>query len=124
VLGERLPPAEMEALAREVGHRIAAGYTVSGTLAQRAEQAVAALNGLGGLAELTVRNGRYEIQGYSCPFAEAAYGHPEMCQLAETLLVDLLGTPVRESCTREEPLRCHFAVQRQEAIAPADVDQA
>lgn len=123
-LGERLPPTEMEALTREVGHRIAAGQATSGTLAQRAEQAVAAINGLGGLAELTVRDGRYEIQGYSCPFAEAALGHPEVCQLAETLLADLLGVPVRESCMRGEPLRCHFVVQQREAVAPAGVDRA
>src|SRR5262249_10797891 len=85
VLGEQLTPAEVEHLAREVGRRMATGHGATGDLRQRAEQATALLNDLGGLAELEEGDSGYTICGYSCPLAEAVPGHPEVCHLAETL---------------------------------------
>jgi predicted ArsR family transcriptional regulator len=110
VLGERLTPAEVDGLAREVGRRMAAGQGATGDLGQRAQQAVALLNDLGGLAELEERDGGYAICGYSCPLAEAIPGHPEVCRLAETLLAEVIGTPVTECCERGESARCRFVV--------------
>src|SRR4051794_4109427 len=81
VLGERLTPADVDSLAREVGRRVAAGQAATGDLRQRAQQAVALLNTLGGLAELEERDEGYAICGYRCPLAEAVPGHPEVCHL-------------------------------------------
>jgi predicted ArsR family transcriptional regulator len=110
VLAERLPPAELDAALREVGHRLAAGHTAPpGDLRDRVTHGVALLNELGGLAEVEEHNGGFAIQGYSCPLAAAA-GHAATCRLAETLLSDVIGAPVCEHCDRADPPRCRFVV--------------
>lgn len=110
-LAERLAPEEVEAMLRAVGRRLAAGRAApTGNLRPRLEAAVETLNELGGLAELEERDGTFVIRGYSCPLAAAVPGHPEVCRLAETLLTEVTGAPVRECCDRGEPLRCCFAV--------------
>lgn len=110
VLTERLPPAELDAALREVGHRLAAGHQAPpGDLRARTEHGVALLNELGGLAEIEEHEGGFAIQGYSCPLAAAA-GHVETCRLAETLLTDVIGAPVCEQCERGTRPRCRFVV--------------
>jgi predicted ArsR family transcriptional regulator len=115
VLGERLGPRELEAALREVGRRLGSAFKVDGDPAHRLEAAVAALDELGGLAELEERDGRPLIIGFSCPLAAAVPGHPEVCRLAEALVQEIVGAPVRECCERAEPPRCRFEVD----IAPA-----
>lgn len=111
VLAERLAPEEVEAALRSVGRRLADGQaTPLGDLRLRLAAAVEVLNELGGLAELEERDGSFLIRGYSCPLAAAIPGHPEVCRLAESLLTEVVGAPVRECCERGEPLRCCFAV--------------
>jgi predicted ArsR family transcriptional regulator len=111
VLSERVPPAEMETLLREVGRRIAAGWNVSpGNRRERLEAAVSVLNQLGGLAELEQVDDHYYIHGYSCPLAAAVPGYPAICRLAETLLSVLVDAPVQERCEHGETVRCHFIV--------------
>lgn len=115
VLAERLPPPERDDFMREVGHRLAAGHAApAGDLPSRVDHAVALLGGLGGLAEVVHENGCLVIQGRSCPLAAAVPGHPETCLLAETLLADVIGAPVRQVCDTEGP-RCRFEI----ACAPA-----
>jgi predicted ArsR family transcriptional regulator len=115
VLSEQMTSEELETLLRAVGRRMAAKKGVPpGDLRVRLEVAVAALNELGGLAELEQSDGTYRIQGYSCPLAAAVPGHPAVCRLAETLLTELVGVPVQECCNRTEPLRCCFLVQKNE----------
>jgi predicted ArsR family transcriptional regulator len=65
---------------------------------------------LGGLAEMEDGRDALVLQGYSCPFAEALPGHPEVCSLAVRFLEELLGRPVAEQCTREPTPRCRFRV--------------
>lgn len=116
VLAERLPPQERDDLLREMGHRLAAGQAKpAGDLPSRVEGAVALLGELGGLAEVAPQNGCLVIQGRSCPLAAAVPGHPETCLLAETLLADVIGAPVRQVCDTAAP-RCRFEI----ACAPAD----
>jgi predicted ArsR family transcriptional regulator len=115
VLEVQLGPQESEALLRSVGRRIAEGHTVPADgVRGRLEAAVGLLNELGGLAELEERDGSFVIRGYSCPLAGVAPDHPEVCQMAETLLTELAGVPVFEHCDRGERPRCCFE------IAPAD----
>jgi len=113
VLSERMAVDEVETLLREVGRRIAAKWNVpSGDLHVRLEAAVEVLNELGGLAELEEGDGYFCIRGYSCPLASVVPGHPEVCHLTETLLMELVGVPVQEQCTYGEVPRCCFTIRK------------
>jgi predicted ArsR family transcriptional regulator len=98
-------------LLRSVGRRLAEGKTApaDGTRA-RLEAAAGVLNELGGLAELKERDGTLVIRGYSCPLAAVTPEHPEVCRMAEALVAEVAGVPVRERCDRGEKPRCCFEV--------------
>lgn len=111
VLAERLPPHALADALREVGHRVAADQPPPrGELRDRVEQALALLGDLGGLADAEASNGGFVIRGCSCPLAAAVEGNPDACLLAETLLTDLVGVPVRQLCDQGPPPRCRFEV--------------
>jgi predicted ArsR family transcriptional regulator len=111
VMAERLGPEETETLLRAVGRRIADERTVpTEGVRARLEAAAAVLNELGGFVELEEREGAFVIRGYSCPLTDVVPGHPEVCRLAEALLVELAGVPVQEHCDRGEIPRCCFEV--------------
>ncbi|MFL5704380.1 MAG: hypothetical protein ACJ8AG_16310, partial [Ktedonobacteraceae bacterium] len=61
--------------------------------------------------ELERSDGISVIRGYSCPFAAVVSSHPEICQLAETLLTELVGVPVQQRCDRHGSPHCSFVVQ-------------
>ena len=101
VLSERLGPEESEELLRAAGHGLVEGKSAPSDDARaRLEGAVEVLNELGGLAELEERDGAFVIRGYSCPLAAVTPDHPEVCRMAETLITELAGLPVREHCDR------------------------
>jgi predicted ArsR family transcriptional regulator len=113
VLSEEMTTDAVEALLRRTGRRLAEQQQPpGGDLQTRLLLAVDVLNELGGLAELEQRDGRFLIQGYSCPLATVVPGHPEVCSLAETLITELVGQPVKECCNSNEPVRCCFSVKR------------
>jgi predicted ArsR family transcriptional regulator len=110
VLAERLPPDTLDDLLREMGHRLAAGQaSPAGDLRARVDGATALLGELGGLATVEERGEGFVILGCSCPLAAAVEGHPETCLLAEALLADVIGAPVRQACDTEG-LQCRFEV--------------
>ncbi len=85
--------------------------TPEGGARVRAEEAVAVLNELGGLAELEERDGGPAIiRGYGCPLAAVTPDHPEACRMVEALIAELAGVPVRERCERGGKPRCRFEV--------------
>lgn len=108
VLAERLGPEAVVDLLRATGHQIAAGGQPCGTVEERLADAVALLNRLGGLAEAGIEGDCLRIQGYRCPLAAVALDHPEVCQLAEALVSDIVGLPMHECCEREGRPRCAF----------------
>jgi predicted ArsR family transcriptional regulator len=110
-LHDRMPPSEIEALLRESGRRLAetSAQASGGDLRARLEAAVAALNELGGLAELDERDGEMSIHGYSCVLAALTANHPEACHLAESFVSEVAGTPVHERCEHGATPHCHFA---------------
>ena len=113
VLGRRLAPDEVEAMLREVGRRLAAGSSspLKGQgLRERAEKALHVLKSLGGLAELRETDNGLIIRGCSCPLAASVKEHPEVCQLAEALLTEIIGVPVQEACERDGTPRCRFQI--------------
>ena len=111
VLEERVSRVELVEMLRIVGRRISMKWNIpAGDLRVRLEAAVEVLNEMGGMAELEQENGSYSIRSYSCPLAAAVPGHPEVCTLAGTLLTELVGVPVQESCECGERPRCRFIV--------------
>ncbi len=111
VLSKREGEEKSEALLRAVGGRLAEERDVpADDTRARLEVAAEMLNELGGLAELEERDGGFVIRGYSCPLAGVSPDHPEVCRMAETLIAELAGVPVRERCDRGERPRCCFEI--------------
>jgi predicted ArsR family transcriptional regulator len=112
VLREQLSKHELEAAVRVVGQRLGAGYPPAvGPPSERIEYALIVLAELGGLAEREDGQGVVRIIGFSCPLALAAVDHPEICQLAASLLSEITDLPVTEQCDRATGPRCMFAVE-------------
>jgi predicted ArsR family transcriptional regulator len=110
-LAERMTPQELEELLRDVGRRAAAGRTEEGAdTRMRIDAAYGVLGELGGVADLEESNGTVFIRGYSCPLAALVPDHPEVCQLAEALLTEMVGVPVYEHCHKGERPRCCFEI--------------
>jgi predicted ArsR family transcriptional regulator len=111
VLGERMSPAALEGLLREVGRRLGEARGPSpGGLRDRAEVAAAVLNELGGGVDLEQNDGRITLRGFTCPLADAVRTHPATCRAAESLVAEIVGVPVLERCDREPRPRCCFEI--------------
>jgi predicted ArsR family transcriptional regulator len=119
VLREREGEERSEGLLRTVGGRLAEERGVpAGDARARLEAAVDVLNELGGLAEFEESDGELVIRGYSCPLAGVTPDHPEVCRMAETLIAELAGVPVRERCDRGERPRCCFEIVSDDDTVP------
>ena len=121
-LDESMAAEEREGLLRTVGRRLASQWHSSGgngDVQGRLGQAVEALNQLGGLAELEQGEGIATIHGYSCPFAVVAPNHPEVCQLGESFLTELVGMSVQQQCDNTGSPQCSFIVLPPDAETPA-----
>jgi predicted ArsR family transcriptional regulator len=117
-LESRITPAEKGELLREVGRRLAgvraplSKVPTEAELRERLKIAVDVLNDLGGLAELEDSGDEIVIRGFSCPLGSVVKEHPEVCQLAETLLAEIVGVPLREACVRNGAPRCLFRLSK------------
>lgn len=111
VLAERIGRDGVAELLREVGRRAAAGQgPVAEEIRTRIDAAYGLLGELGGVADVEESDGAVVIRGYSCPLAAMVPDHPEVCGLAEALLTELIGVPVREHCSKGERPRCRFEI--------------
>jgi predicted ArsR family transcriptional regulator len=118
VLLDRDSTKEVEAALRDVGHRTASEYVggLSGaSRPERIQRALKALDDLGGLAEVTEEDGQLFIHGISCPLSFVVKEHPEGCWIAETMLSDILGIPVKELCNREGSPHCRFGIAAEQS---------
>jgi predicted ArsR family transcriptional regulator len=111
VLSERIPDEQMAEVLREVGHRLPNPSPAPGELRDRVEAAAALLGGLGGQAQIEEIPGGFAIQGCSCALAAAVDATPNACLMAEALLSDVIGRPVRECCDQGPPARCRFEIE-------------
>lgn len=113
-LSVEIPAERREQILRNAGHRLAAGMTLQrgGDLETRTNEAVRLLNSLGGDAQVEQDNGKLSIRGCGCPLSAATARRPEVCKTMETLLQDVIGAPVRESCDRTGRPQCRFAVDQ------------
>jgi predicted ArsR family transcriptional regulator len=113
VLKAQLSPAALNEVLKEVGRSLAGVQTSARKgedLRQRAGKAVVALEAIGGAAHLDEEDNKFFIRSESCPLATAVAEHPEVCQLAEALLSEIVGSKVREQCDREGSPRCRFEI--------------
>jgi predicted ArsR family transcriptional regulator len=70
-----------------------------------------ALETLGGAARISMDDRKLIIRSEACPLAAAVSEHPEVCQVAESLLAEAVGADVKERCERNglQP-RCRFEI--------------
>ena len=117
-LRERATPAELDALLRAAGRRVAEGLPpASGERAAdaraRAQAARDLLVSLGAEADLEIAGDRFVIRGYGCPLSAAVCETPAACAAVEELVGAVAGAPARERCDRGDPgerPRCRFEI--------------
>lgn len=103
----------LEARLRDVGTSIG-GEVSSGTPQKREarlEQALSAIESMGGSARINTESGQTFIQSDGCPFSEAVEAHPEVCKVTESMLETILDTKVEEACDRSASPKCKFVVR-------------
>lgn len=113
VLKRRLSAEQLEEILRTVGRSFGTMHVTDSrdkNLEQRTQRVLKALEALGGSARIERENSRVFITSQSCPFSAAVTEHPEVCQLAETLVEEIAGVPVQEQCDREGAPRCRFEI--------------
>jgi predicted ArsR family transcriptional regulator len=111
VLSRKLTPKELKSGMREVGRQLAEEHLaeVKGkTRQQRINAALRILSDLGGVACFEKSEGKHLIRGHGCPLAAATSHHPEACLIAESLLSEVVGVPVKERCVRQPVPSCCF----------------
>ena len=111
-LAVQIPHQRQEEMMRSVGHRLAASIPRQqfATVEARAEAAAALLNSLGGDAQVERNGNQLSIRGCGCPLSVATSKRPEVCKAVETLLTDVIGAPVHESCDRSDRPQCCFQI--------------
>jgi predicted ArsR family transcriptional regulator len=110
VLKAKLTSRALKEILREVGRSLAGNQTSGGNLETRVGKGLMALEAIGGSARVEKDKGKLFIRGGRCPLSTAVSEHPEVCQLAESLLSEIVGADVREKCEREGSPRCSFEV--------------
>lgn len=119
VLKGRLTSKVLRDVLREVGRSLASSHSSAGDLKTRVGNALTALEAMGGSAGVVEKEGKTFIRSGSCPLSAAVVEHPEVCQLAESMLSEIIGTKVREQCDREGSPRCSFEVTEEASVAPS-----
>ena len=117
VLKNRLKPSEIEDVLREVGRAVAAGAPAGqDDFEGRVQTALKVLEAIGGAAVAEQHGDKIVLQSSGgCPLAAAVTVHPEVCQLAETLVAEIVKAPVTERCDRDGRPKCRFEISHKEA---------
>jgi predicted ArsR family transcriptional regulator len=114
IFSRQLEPRTLRAGMRAAGRTLAQehlGELKGKTRQQRIDAALRILKDLGGAATFCKEDGRHFIYGNGCPIAAATANHPEACLLAESLLTNVIGSPVKEHCIRGSTPSCRFEVK-------------
>ena len=114
VISKKVETRAFRAAMREVGKKVADNHlaAVAGkTREQRIEAALRILQDLGGAATFQENEGKHWIRGTGCPLAAATGRHPDACLIAESLLSEIIGVPVKQRCTYDPAPSCCFEVQ-------------
>ena len=113
VFGGQLSPEDLQASLRAVGRTAARDHSdqINGKLpAQRIEYALDVLKTLGGDVTLQESDGKRRIVGNGCALSAVTAHHPEACLIAEALLSEIVGVPVKELCHHGEAPHCCFEI--------------
>ncbi|MEW6268600.1 MAG: ArsR family transcriptional regulator [Thermodesulfobacteriota bacterium] len=112
VIGDRLGREREAALLDEVGRRLgAAGAPRPADPEERLRNALAVLADLGGVAEVERRGSSVFVRGFGCPLGEVVRRDAQVCTALRSLLAEVTGMPVRESCERSERPACRFEIE-------------
>ena len=114
IFSRQIKPEKLRAGMRSAGRKVAQEHLreLQGkTRQQRIDAAVDVLKELGGAARFHQEDGKHFIYGNGCPIAAATANHPEACLLAESLLAEIIGSPVKERCVRGPSPSCRFEVK-------------
>jgi predicted ArsR family transcriptional regulator len=115
VISKKLTGKELRAGMRDVGKKVADVHRIEVKGKSRKERIKAALRilgELGGAASFHASEGKDFIRGNGCPLAAATSQHPEACLIAESLLTEIIGAPVKECCKHGPNPSCCFEVRR------------
>jgi predicted ArsR family transcriptional regulator len=114
IFSRQINPRNLRAGMRAAGRTVAQEHLreLRGkTRQQRIDAALDVLKELGGSATFREEDGKHFIYGNGCPIAAATANHPEACLLAESLLTELIGSPVKQHCLRGPTPSCRFEVK-------------
>ena len=114
-LSERLSPAELDEVLREVGRRLAPKEPRRESLDARVQAAAALLSSLGAELDVERTPDGYLLRGHACPLAAVVRDEPYACHAIEELVTAVVGAPARERCDRSAGARCRFEILRASA---------
>ena len=114
IFSRQIKPRNLRAGMRAAGQAVANEHLPElrgKTRQERIDAALGILKELGGAATFREEDGKHFINGNGCPIAAATANHPEACLLAESLLTELIGSPVKQHCVRSPTPACRFEVK-------------
>ena len=114
-ISKKLTGEELRAAMREVGRKVVhvRRLDVKGkSRKERIKAALRVLKELGGAASFHAGKGEDFIRGTGWPLAAASSRHPEACLIAESLLTEIIGAPVKRRCKHDQNSTCCFEVGR------------
>jgi predicted ArsR family transcriptional regulator len=115
IFSRQVEPRNLRAGMRAAGRTVANEHLLNlrgKTRQQRIDAALSILKELGGAASFKEEDGKHFIYGNGCPIAAATAHHPEACLLAESLLTELIGSPVKQHCLRGPTPSCRFEIKQ------------
>ncbi|HSP97258.1 MAG TPA: ArsR family transcriptional regulator [Candidatus Dormibacteraeota bacterium] len=125
VFGERLGPDATADVLREVGRRLAPGRPQPhADVERRLRDALDFLGKLGGVAEVERRDGTILIRGLGCPLSAVVQQDPRVCIAMQSLVSEMMGAPVRESCERTNRPACRFEIAQPEHVLTGGIGHA
>ena len=114
IFTRQVKPKNLRAGMRAAGRKVAQEHLANlktKSREQRIDAALGVLKELGGAATFREEDGKHFIYGNGCPIAAATANHPEACLLAESLLTEIIGSPVKEHCVRGAVPSCRFEIK-------------
>lgn len=100
---------------RRVGRRLGARADSPGDGGIGDVRAAAALlESIGGSVEVVDDAHGWTIRGDGCPLSGVVAEDPDVCALAEAVVAEVTGRPVRECCRKSERPRCEFRILAEE----------
>ena len=113
VLAKQLSSQTLMGYLRQLGRELAREPAQEARDKSPTERRRIALNllvALGGEPSLRTNDGAEFIEGRSCPLAALTGPYPETCVIAQTIISEIIGQPVQQSCVRGPKPRCRFQI--------------